>query len=65
MNQVQMLFVNEAPVIPLFPGPDWYEYNTSRLTGFPSKDNPYAPGVPYPSSPYNTALIVLTTITPK
>ncbi len=65
MSKIEMLFVNEAPVLPLFPGPDWYEYNTSRLTGFPSKDNPYAPGVPYANSPYNTPLIVLTTITPK
>ena len=65
MNQIEMIFVNEAPVLPLFPGPDWYEYNTTRFTGFPSAENPYAPGVPWPYGPYNTALIVLTTITPK
>ena len=65
MNQIEMLFVNEAPSLPLFPGPDWYEYNTARFTGFPSKADPYAPGVPWPYGPYNTALIVLTTITPK
>jgi peptide/nickel transport system substrate-binding protein len=65
MNQIEMLFVNEAPVLPLFPGPDWYEYNTTRFTGFPTQENPYAPGVPWPYGPYNTALIVLTTITPK
>ena len=29
------------------------------------QDNPYAPGVPWPDGPYNTALIVLTTVTPK
>ncbi len=65
MNQIEMIFVNEAPVLPLFPGPDWYEYSTKRFTGFPSADNPYAPGVPWPYGPYNTALIVLTSITPK
>ena len=65
MNQIEMIFVNEAPVLPLFPGPDWYEYSTKRFTGFPSADNNYAPGVPWPYGPYNTALIVLTTITPK
>lgn len=65
MNQIEMLFVNEAPTLPLFPGPDWYEYNTTRFTGFPSADDPYAPGVPWPYGPYNTALIVLTTIKPK
>jgi len=65
MGQIEMLFVNEAPALPLFPGPDWYEFNTTRFTNFPTKDNPYAPGVPWPNGPYNTALIVLTTITPK
>ena len=35
------------------------------FTGFPSADNPYAPGIPYGNSPYNTPLIILTTIKPK
>jgi peptide/nickel transport system substrate-binding protein len=65
MNQIEMTFVNDAPELPLFPGPDWYEYSTKRFTGFPNADNPYAPGVPYAGSPYETPLIVLTTITPK
>lgn len=65
MNKVEMLFVDLAPVIPLFPGPDWDEYNTTHFDGFPSKENPYAAGAPYPFAPYNTTLIVLTTITPK
>jgi peptide/nickel transport system substrate-binding protein len=65
INQIEMLFVNNAPALPLFPGPDWYEYNTTRFTGFPSADDPYAPGVPYGNSPYNTPLIILTTIKPK
>lgn len=65
IHQVEMLFVEAAPVLPLFPGPDWYEYNTTRFTGFPTQEDPYAPGVPWPWGPYNTALIILTTVTPK
>lgn len=65
MGQIEMLFVEEAPVLPLFPGPDWYEYSTARFVGWPSADNNYAPGVPYAYAPYNATLIVLTTITPK
>jgi len=65
MAQIETIFVNEAPALPLFPGPDWYEYSTTRFTGFPSADNPYAPGEPWPNGPYNTALIVLTTVKPK
>jgi peptide/nickel transport system substrate-binding protein len=65
MADIEKLFVDLAPVLPLFPGPDWYEYSTARFTGWPSQDNNYAPGVPYGYSPYNATLIVLTTITPK
>jgi len=65
MGQIEMLFVEQAPVLPLFPGPDWYEFSTARFTGWPSADNNYAPGVPYAYAPYNATLIVLTTITPK
>ncbi len=65
MAEIEMLYVNEVPGLPLFPGPDWYEYTTLRFTGWPSAENNYAPGVPYSGSPYNTPLIVLTTITPK
>jgi peptide/nickel transport system substrate-binding protein len=64
MAQIEMIFVEEAPVLPLFPGPDWYEYSTARFVGWPSADNNYAPGVPYAYAPYNATLIVLTTITP-
>lgn len=65
MAEVETIFINQAPALPLFPGPDWFEYSTARFSGFPSAENPYAPGVPWPNGPYNTALIVLTTVTPK
>jgi len=66
MNQIQMLFVNDAPALPLFPGPDWYEFNTMRFTGWPTKDNPYAPGTPYNSpSASLSPLFLLTTVKPK
>ncbi len=64
MGQIETIFVNEAPVLPLFPGPDWYEYNTTKFTGFPTKDDNYAPGPPF-TAPYEHTLIVLTTIKPK
>ena len=66
MNQIQMVFVNEAPAIPLYPQVDWYEYNTARFNGWPTKDNPYAPGPPF-AAPVNmeTPLLVVTNLTPK
>jgi len=62
--QLQQVFADEAPAVPLFPGPEWYEYNTKRFSDFPTKDNPYAVG-----SFFNDGtpeqLIVMTTIKPK
>jgi peptide/nickel transport system substrate-binding protein len=57
-----MLFAEHAPVIPLFQGPLWGEYNGTRFTGFPDAANPYAPLAPYlePQS-----LLVLTRIAPR
>ena len=43
-TKLQQTFASEAPAIPLFPGPSWYEYNNTRFTGWPTKDNPYAVG---------------------
>ena len=61
-DQLQMIFVQNAPAIPLFPGPSWGEYNTKRFTGFPNKDNPYAKLTPN-NPPEN--IFVLTEIKPK
>ena len=59
VNQLQMLYVENMPAIPLFPGPTWYEYTTYRFTGFPTEDNYYAQGSPWER---NSAMIVISTI---
>ena len=30
-GQLQMVYAENAPAVPLFPGPMWYEYNTTRF----------------------------------
>jgi peptide/nickel transport system substrate-binding protein len=60
MAQIQDIFIDTAPVLPLFPGPQWFEYNSSRLTGWPTKDNPYAAGSPF----LPTSLIIMTNLVP-
>ena len=61
-SQMTQIYVDNAPAIPLFPGPQWAEFNTTRFTDFPSAENPYV----IPSSYENTGrLILLTTIKPK
>jgi peptide/nickel transport system substrate-binding protein len=56
---LQALYVENVPAIPLFPGPTWYEYTTYRFTGFPTEDNYYAQGSPWQD---NAAPIVINTI---
>jgi peptide/nickel transport system substrate-binding protein len=61
-RELQRLFVDNAPSLPLFASPLWGVYSTERFTGFPSRQNPYAsaaPGGPPDSLP------VLLQVTPR
>jgi peptide/nickel transport system substrate-binding protein len=46
MRELQRQYVEKAPSIPVFIGPQWGVYNTAHLTGFPSRFRPYANAVP-------------------
>ena len=45
-RQLQKLYVDEAPSLPLFASPLWGVFNLSRFTGFPNRFNPYAAAAP-------------------
>jgi peptide/nickel transport system substrate-binding protein len=59
--QLQKIYSDNAPGIPLYPGPQWGEYNSKRFTGFPDKDNPYALLSTYA---FPDRLLVFTTVKP-
>ncbi len=40
-KKLQKIYSDNAPGIPLFPGPEWGEFVTTRFTGFPSADDAY------------------------
>jgi peptide/nickel transport system substrate-binding protein len=61
MNQLQQLYVDEFPSIPIFPGPQWGQYNSTRFDGFPNEDNPYSILSSYA---YTERLLVMNTIHP-
>lgn len=42
MDELQALYAEQAPVVPLFPGPEWGAYTTERFVGWPTEDDPYA-----------------------
>ncbi|MDF1489365.1 ABC transporter substrate-binding protein [Tessaracoccus caeni] len=60
MNELQALFNEEAPVAPLFTGPEWGAANTTRFTGWPNAENPYATL----STRSRTTVLVLTGLEP-
>jgi peptide/nickel transport system substrate-binding protein len=42
VNQLQQVMLSQLPIIPVVEAVDWYQYNTSSLTGWPTPSNPYA-----------------------
>ena len=58
-SELQREFVRHAPAIPVFPGPTWGQYNTVRVEGFPSKENPYSILAPYKSPGQLLAMVEL------
>lgn len=63
-NELQKVFADEAPVIPLWPAPVYLLASSKSFTGWPSAENPYAFGFPN-GALYPEQLIVMTTIKPK
>jgi len=58
LDQLQMFYVENVVAIPLFPGPTWYEYNTTRVTGFPTAEDYYTQGSPW-REPNSRILVAL------
>jgi peptide/nickel transport system substrate-binding protein len=54
VGNLQQIFSDNAPAIPLFPGPQWNEYNTMRFTGYPTPEDPYT----IPSTYSNTERLI-------
>jgi peptide/nickel transport system substrate-binding protein len=47
MKEMETLAASDVPIVPLLVGCLWYEYNTSRFTGWPTAKNPYVRPSPY------------------
>lgn len=61
LDVLQELVVEELPVIPIFPAPNWYQYNTANWEGFPNEDDPYAFGAPFQ---FPDTMLVVHNLTP-
>jgi peptide/nickel transport system substrate-binding protein len=47
IHQIQKVMVDQIPLIPVTEGVDWYQYDTSHFSGWPTQANPYAQPAPY------------------
>ena len=41
IDQLQVLFAENLPIIPLFSNPVWYQYSNKRFVGWPTEENPF------------------------
>lgn len=62
--ELQRLFSEEAPAIPLYPNPSWAAWSTARVEGFPTAAHPYADPSPNKFDRGET-LLVLTELAPR
>lgn len=64
VRELSRAFADEAPAIPLFPGPSWSAWSEARFEGFASAEDPYSDPSP---NKFDQAeiLIPLTTIGPR
>jgi peptide/nickel transport system substrate-binding protein len=56
IHQLQKVMVDDVPFIPTTEGVDWYQYDTTKIGGWPTKSDPYAQPSPY-SFPDNEQVV--------
>jgi peptide/nickel transport system substrate-binding protein len=59
VKKLEKVMVDEIPVIPVTEGVDWYQYNTRDLTGWVTKENPYAQPAAYVNPDWGVMLLHL------
>lgn len=47
IKQLQVFSAENLPFIPLFSNPTWFQYNSSKIVGWPNAENPYVQPVWY------------------
>jgi len=47
VDQLEKVMLSDVPVIPVTESVDWFQYLTSKFSGWPTPSNPYAQPAPY------------------
>jgi peptide/nickel transport system substrate-binding protein len=56
IDGMEGVMVNDMPVIPLYGGPDWTQYNDQAVVGWPTPSDPYDVGAPF--APNNEVVVL-------
>jgi peptide/nickel transport system substrate-binding protein len=59
VNQLEAAMTRDVPIIPITEGVDWYQYNTSHLSGWVTKQNPFAKPAAYEVPDWGVMLLHL------
>jgi peptide/nickel transport system substrate-binding protein len=59
IGQLANILVENVVIVPLFPGPTWYEWNTARFSGFPTAEDYYVQGSPWDRDSNSRLLVAL------
>jgi peptide/nickel transport system substrate-binding protein len=62
IHKVEQAMVSEVPFVPVTEGVDWYQYDTSHISGWPTESNAFAQPSPYQ---FPDLGVVLTHLYPK
>jgi len=59
INQLQKVMLADVPVIPMTQSVDWFQYDTSKFSGWPTPANPYAQPAPYNAPDWEVVMLHL------
>ncbi|MGI9008032.1 MAG: ABC transporter substrate-binding protein [Streptosporangiaceae bacterium] len=60
VSKLELVMLQDVPVIPVTEAVDWFQYDTSKFTGWPTPSNPYAQPAPYSYPDWAQLLMHLT-----
>lgn len=62
VDALQKVMLTEVPVIPVTESVDWFQYDTSKFTGWPTPSNPYAQPAAYNVPDWGQVMLHLTPV---
>ena len=60
VSQLEKVMLTEVPLIPVTESVDWFQYDTSKFSGWPSPSNPYAQPAAYNYPDWEQVMLNLT-----